>query len=67
MAAGLSKTKWNGNGNGSHHPKVISPSNLNVSLSYEGKQDEKFILEGNPADLQILWQDENSSNKLFGS
>lgn len=53
MAAGLSKTKWNGNGN--HNSNNVSTS-LDVALSYEGKKDEKDILATEPAKVKALYQ-----------
>jgi len=64
MAAGLSKNKWNGNGN--HHPTDVSYASLQVSLNYEGKKDEKAILATNPANVEVLWQSkEESPNRLY--
>jgi adenine-specific DNA-methyltransferase len=63
MAAGLSKSKWNGNG---HHPVDVSPTSLDVSLNYEGKKDEKAILATSPANVEVLWQSKGkSSNRLY--
>lgn len=64
MAAGLSKTKWNGNGN--HHPQNVSNTSLDVALTYEGKKDEKEVLAIEPAKLQVLWRPTcESPNSLF--
>jgi len=66
MAAGLSKTKWNGNGNGNHHPSNVSCASLDVTLSYEGKKDEKDILAIESAKVRMLWQNKGEHpNKLY--
>ena len=66
MAAGLSKTKWNGTGNGNHHPKNVSNASLDVKLTYEGKKDEKNILAIQPANVRVLWQGTGEhSNRLY--
>lgn len=66
MAAGLSKTKWNSNGNGNHHPKDTPSSNLDVTLTYEGKKVEKDILATEPAKVQLLWGKENPNRLYYG-
>jgi adenine-specific DNA-methyltransferase len=63
MAAGLSKTKWNGNGN--YHLTDVSNSKLDVTLNYEGKKEEKDILATEPAKVQVLWGNENHPNRLY--
>lgn len=66
MAAGLSKTKWNGTGNGNYHPKNVSNASLNVKLTYEGKKDEKDILAIQPSNVRMLWQGVGEhSNRLY--
>jgi adenine-specific DNA-methyltransferase len=64
MAAGLSKTKWNANG--SYHSSSVSNTSLDVTLSYEGKKDEKDVLAIKSAKVQVLWQNKGEcSNRLY--
>lgn len=63
MAAGLSKTKWNNNGNGNHHPTDAPSSKLDVTLTYEGKKEEKEILAIESAKVQLVWGE--GTNKLY--
>ncbi len=61
MAAGVSKTKWNGNGS----LMETSQKSSDIFLSYEGKRDEKTILETEPAIMKVLWQGDNQENHLI--
>lgn len=62
MAAGLPKSKWNGSGT---HDNISSTS-LGVTLTYEGKKDEKEVLATQAAELELLWQPTGeSSNRLY--
>ena len=67
MASGLPKTKWNGNGNSeSHLHGNENKVELDVTLSYEGKQDEGTILATEPAKTKMLWQGQgNYLNRLY--
>lgn len=65
MAAGLSKTKWNGNGNGSHHPAPVSQNKLDVELYYQGKLDETSVIQTLPAELKELWRGDSGENRLY--
>lgn len=64
MAAGLSKTKWNGNQPVAEHQPVAVTSS-EVVLFYEGKRSEADILNTEPAILQILWQGNGNQNRLY--
>ncbi len=64
MAAGLSKTKWNGqvsliSQNG------INDTSLDVSLIYEGKKSRQEILYTFPAVVQSLWKGDHANNRLY--
>ncbi len=64
MAAGLSKTKWNGRV--SSIPKNGSNDNsLDVSLTYEGKRNKQEILSASPAIVQSLWKGNPADNRLY--
>jgi len=64
MAAGLSKTKWNGRV--SSIPKNGSNDNsLDVSLTYEGKKNKQEILNTSPAIVQSLWKGNPADNRLY--
>lgn len=64
MAAGLSKTKWNGQAS-SFFNNDANDAMLDVSLSYEGKKSKQEILNGSPADVQSLWQGNPAKNRLY--
>jgi len=62
MAAGLSKTKWNG--------QAIIPNpgldvGLDVSLSYEGKKTRQDVLNFAPAEVESLWRGNPVNNHLY--
>lgn len=63
MSAGISKTKWNGNG--SNHKSILRETSLDVSLSYEGKRDENDILAAGSAKSCLIWRGEISENNLY--
>jgi len=61
MAAGLSKTKWNGN-----HGAIVTEAQSDVTLSYEGKKDERDVLALDPAVIQTLWQGAGDNRLYYG-
>jgi adenine-specific DNA-methyltransferase len=62
MATGESKTKWNGG----VLPDSDSPlETFNITLSYEGKQAEEDVLGTEPAQVKLLWQGEETANRLY--
>lgn len=61
MAAGVSKTKWNGNGNNIQDRTVDS----DISITYNGKKPEGEILSLPPAKTRKLWQKTGSTNRLY--
>lgn len=64
MAAGLPKTKWNGDG--ARNRGDVSSHSLGVSLAYEGKKDERDVLAAQAAEVQVLWQPTGDSpNGLY--
>jgi len=62
MAAGLPKSRWNGNGS-----NKTPNTTLGVALSYEGKRDEKEILTTEPSQVRVLWgpKAEAAPNRLY--
>ena len=54
MATGVSKTKWNGKHISPPSGNTLLGNNLDVTLSYEGKQSEQLILATTPARLRVL-------------
>jgi adenine-specific DNA-methyltransferase len=63
MPPGIPKTKWIGNG--SLHKPIQRETSLDISLSYEGKQDEAVILATEPAKTCLVWQGERPVNRLY--
>lgn len=63
MPPGIPKTKWTGNG--SPHKPIQRETSLDISLSYEGKQDEAVILATEPAKICLVWQGERPVNRLY--
>ena len=64
MAAGLSKTKWNGQV--SLFPKNgTSDTPLDVSLTYEGKKSKQEIVATLPAVVKSLWKGNPANNRLY--
>jgi len=61
MAAGLSKTKWNGKNLSS---EVFSAA-PDATLLYEGKRTEATILATVPAKTELLWQGQNGRSRLY--
>ena len=61
MAAGLSKTKWNGELNG-ESANGLKPE---VTLAYKGKQSEESVLNTVPSVPEIIWGDADASNRLY--
>lgn len=64
MAAGVSKTKWSGNGD-SDSTTSASNKSLDVVLTYRGKKDENDILATSSADTRLMWQGGNNANRLY--
>lgn len=64
MAAGLSKTKWNGQV--SLFPKNgVNDTSMDVSLTYEGKKSKQEILTTLPAVVKSLWKGNPANNRLY--
>ncbi|MEY3867176.1 MAG: hypothetical protein RLZZ338_1067 [Cyanobacteriota bacterium] len=63
MATGIPKTQWNGNSLSKISHNYL-PTNLDVSLSYEGKQQESDILALLPAQCLLLWNDSILKNEI---
>ncbi|MBI3650169.1 MAG: site-specific DNA-methyltransferase [Acidobacteria bacterium] len=61
MAAGVSKTQWNGDVSLTETAQISSE----ISLSYLGKRDEKTILATAPTNLKLLWQGASDANRLY--
>lgn len=61
MAAGLSKTKWNGR----NLSAEVSSTTLDLTLSYEGKKTEASVLATKPARTELLWQGQKGLNALY--
>lgn len=66
MAAGISKTKWNGSGSGKILTMPQPQPAVDVALSYEGKRSEAEILSLHPPEIRAIWERETRNRLYYG-